>query len=72
VTTEKPAAEKPARKAKIGDVLKTGDRYKLVVGFEDVEHIDADAKGATRTESHPIVVDLGPGASLQTEHTIAE
>jgi hypothetical protein len=64
--------EKPARKAKVGDVVKTGDRYALVVGIEKgVVHVH-EGREENTTEDHPLVVDLPVARRLETEHTVVE
>jgi hypothetical protein len=67
---EKPAAEKPAAKPKVGEVVQTAPgQYALVVGFETVNHQHQDSNGA-QTDSvkreHPLVIDL-PGKARRHE-----
>lgn len=53
----------------VGDVIKNGDSYGLVVGFENVTHINLQNDGSTEKvkTDHPLVVDLGVARRVENE-----
>jgi len=72
----KPTTEPRGRSAggrskshKVGDVIKVGDGYGLVVGYEDVTHHGENNDGSAKVEkkSHPLVVDLPAPRRVETE-----
>lgn len=75
VVENKPARGRPAKaQAKVGDVIKVGDGYALVVGSEKVRHQHQDANGEStgaETRDHPLIVDLPAPRRYELDHTPA-
>lgn len=60
-TTEDTTEDTSTAGPSIGDVVRVGDGYALVVGFETVRHQHEDANGErtkVETREHPLLVDL--------------
>lgn len=67
--TDDQAKTEAAPSYKIGDVIKDGDRYGLVVGFENVTHVNLlnDGSHEKVKTDHPLVVDLGGARRVENE-----